>query len=366
MASRAKPLRYAFAAVIAATCLVGLPATSNAQDQQPGRYPGLPFVECVPLPENVDCDLVPNYSNDFGWVNFVQVGIAGSPRAQQWARVPLAVMTNALTIGYNLYLSNPPEYQLGRNVLYDLQAFFVSPAGSADNYGLSPVVTVRTVAFGSIPTEISLQLEQQRDSNGLPYPLRATQTEQIREEIGAPGGPSLVRTLPVQLAETLNVKVLSVRLDDVTLDLSRECGTGPSAELSLTSSPTEGITALGATPWEYDGFDPSKGFYGLSGGTLSGNLAIPQFRGCTTPEGDDLSQVLTAAVSGPVNPVEILVGALSCVKNDGGVPFQRALPAAPGSTTPESINCQQTSPNPLVKTVPAPLPFPDFAPGAQP
>ena len=336
------------------------PARAADEPLRPGRMPGLPFVPCIEMPE-VPC-YTPTYADDYNWINFTQLGMTGSVKAKQWARIPIAVLGNVAQVGYGYPAPNPPEYENGTDFYYELRSFFTSPKGSKYNYGLSPIIPVRTVAFGSIPVQVEVQIGQRRDKNGLPYPLRSSTRDEIRNGIG--GAPvSRVRLYPAKLDEQVHVYVRKVTVDGVRVALGPNCGTTSLARLSVRSEYVE--DTRGEPPFQNDGFDPRHGFYGLSGGSLAGTIDIPSFSKCSTSTGDDLSPLLSAAISGPGNPVDIVVGEMSCVQQSGDE-TNTALPPAPGSNTPQSINCKRFSPNPKVKVVPDPLPFPDEAPGETP
>ncbi|MGQ2911707.1 MULTISPECIES: hypothetical protein [unclassified Aeromicrobium] len=329
---------------------------ADAEPQREGQQPGLPFVPCEDMPEN-PCPSE-DFADTYQWINFVQLGMTGSPKARQWARIPLAVMGNVALLGYGQNLSNPPEYYSGTDFFFELRTFFVSPPGSEHNYGLSPLIPVRTVAFGSIPVQIDLQIEQRRDANGLPYPLKASAKDNIRYGLGDPSGPTRIEVFPARLEDSVLVRVRRVQVDGVDIRLGSTCRTSSPARLKIESEYIEDVSADGA--FQFERFDPKDGFYGLAGGTLAGAIDIPSFTGCGTDGQDDLSPLLTSAISGPGNPVEVVVGEMSCIQpsEDGS----RLMPPAPGATTPESINCQKFSPNPNVKPVPDELPFPAEAP----
>ena len=79
---------------------------------------------------------------------------------------------------------------------YDIAAFLV-PSNTTESYGNSPAITVRTVAFGSIPAEVQLQLRQRRDSDGLPIQLHHFRL-QVRI-IGIIGGDQVEATVAIEV-----------------------------------------------------------------------------------------------------------------------------------------------------------------------
>lgn len=333
-------------------------------DERTGIYPGLPFIECpdeLP-PSDYDPCSTPDFANRYGWINGVSLGRTGSPKAKQWARIPLMTMGNNILIG-NRVDGEDREYTI------DIRTFLVSPKGSDRNYGRSPLIPVRTVAFGSIPVEVTLQLQQRLDADGYPVPFYLRSVENVTAEDGG----RRTKVEPAALAADVDVQIRSLKVDGNDVGLDDSCGTGTRSRLSVTSKPLDVLEEPGYVGpsffgKSFDTFDPAEAFYGLYGGTLEGSIDIASLEGCSTRSGDDVSPVLTAALSGPGNPVTLQVGSFNCVKYTDD--FSMALPPRPGATTPEEIGCAQnyyetpdeSVTNPRVRTVPRPLDFPDEAP----
>lgn len=352
------------ATLVVVTSIAGVASAA----QQPGTYPGLPYVECPEVlpPSDYDPCSTPDFANRYGWINGVSVGITGSPKAKQWARIPLTVMGNNVLIGNRVKQvgqDTETEYTI------DIRTFLVSPKGSDRNYGRSPLIPVRTVAFGSIPVEVTLQLQQRTDADAYPVPFYLRSVE--HRTTGNAG--ERTRVEPATLSADVDLQVRSLKVDGVRVDLQASCGTGLRSRLAITSKPLDvfsepGYSGPSAFGKPFDVFDPKKAFYGLYGGTLEGSVDIASLRGCSTSLGDDLSPLLTSALSGPGNPVTLQVGSFNCVKytDDNSM----ALPPRPGASTPQDIGCSQNfyeTPddavtNPRVRTVPLPLEFPDTAP----
>lgn len=357
----------AVVAGLAVAGLMTLPSSSAADDQREGRYPGLPYVECIDY-SGFNCSLGPDTANDYGWLNTTQNGLAGSPVAKQWINIPTTVL--AVNATFDIKIVDPePGFTFDQLSPAYSRAFFVSPKGSDDNYGDTLPIVVRTVAFGSIPVEVTLQVSQRRTAKNLPIPIQLNTLDE-KKDVETGGFTEIVH--PTTVKDTLNVRVRNVVVDGVDTRLNDTCETGPTAALTATSGRFERFTPPDWTP--PDGsegagsvmqleYDPAKAMSALLGGTLRGTLDIPAFQHCTTRSGDDLSPLLTSAMSGPGNPVELRVGALSCAEYDDQ---GRSKPPAPGTTTAD-LECSDFYPfNPKIKAKPDPVPIPDYAPGEQP
>ncbi|RNL64842.1 hypothetical protein EFK50_02300 [Nocardioides marmoriginsengisoli] len=291
---------------------------------------------------------------EYYWGGVAQTGMAGSVRAKQWARIPLAMLAiNAVV---------DPEAgtdAAGRIAIpYSALAFFVSPQGSEHPYGESPLIPVRTVAFGTIPVEATLQLVQRRDDQNVPVPIAID----AKDGIPATGTGSFAD--PAVLDAQVGLRVRSLKVDGVDLRLRSTCAPRTWARLQLTSKYWEGPGTNGTEQME--AFDTDHSFMGGPGGTLTGTLDIPAFANCRTAAGDDVSRILTATIAGPGNPVTARLGIAVCFTTG---PDWMIRPPGPGDTTPEKANClgdgrvQHPIPaNPKIVTVPDPLPFPNHAP----
>lgn len=350
--SHQSPSKVLLAVSVALFALL-IPGTSAAQE--PGPYPGLPE---IPGDPNIPGSEVRSV---YGWLGTTQVGLAGSVRAKQWARLPLGVLAANASFLESRYGETQGDGDLFIEGGVDVEAFFVSPDGSAEPYGFSPEIGVRTVAFGSIPVEVRLQVRQRREG-GLPVGFHLQPIDRIYF-IGANGIGGL-RTVAesVRVQDLVEVTVTGLALDGVDVPVGSTCSTGPTAALDAASETWE-TTA----PDQVLAFDPAVGFVALNGGTLNGTLDVPPFSGCAGPSGDDLSDILTSAISGPGNPVTLRVGHVSCiaaVDPEFGAP----VPPPPGADTPAEAACSDALPyplNPLITTVPTPLPFPTQPPGSQ-
>ncbi len=363
--------RIATGAALAAACFVALPSSSVADDDREGRFPGLPYVPCSADFPNLACDFNPESTNDFGWLNFPQVGLTGSVAAKQWARVPITMLASAIELTTASY-PDAGDGEISNDYHYKIQTFFTSPQGSEDNYGDSALIPVRTVAFGSIPVEVVLQVSQRRDARNLPLPL-VFRPHDVTRRVVIPGGSDgqAQTVFPASLEDRVNVRVRKVSVDGVDVGLRSTCETGPRARIFVESKRLEAFTdfntwdfSLGNNRLEAE-FDPTVYQYGIYGGTLNGTVDIPSFSGCATASGDDLSPLLTSAVSGSGNPLSIRIGAAGgCTTFDTEF---RSNPVPPGADSPEKAGCTEIGyPNPKILVVPQPYDIPDYAPGEQP
>jgi hypothetical protein len=105
------------------------------------------------------------------------------------------------------------------------------------------------------------------------------------------------------------LRVMSLEVNGTPLDVGSTCRT----RTSLASPDPE--------PAKYPGDhlvlhgrgeqvtgEPATGYLLLSGGPLTGEVAIPAFTGCGTAGGENLDRLLTASVSGPGNYVKQIQG----------------------------------------------------------
>lgn len=343
-------LQRAAAAAIAGIALLVLPSTSEA-DVPP--YSGLPIIPATPgFPATSENRSV------HGWFNSAVVGLAGSPKALQWIQIPITMVpiNSSLKAESPNPGSNTPGVVTTRNT-FDSQAFLLSPQGSADPYGRSSLIPVRTVVFGSLPIEASLQIVQDRDADGYPIPLRF---QPIEEYYITPAGAEVVRTLPTTLSAQISVAVASIAVDGVDLRLRPGCETGPQSTIQAESQVFDAaVDPVLDTRVAADGFQ---------GGTLRGAVDIAPFKGCVTEAGDNVDGILTSMISGGDNPAIVTYGLFACFP--GVTDLGGAIPVAPGQNSPDAAGCievrDDNAPDPQLETVPRPWPFPLSAPGLVP
>jgi len=290
---------------LAAALVVLLMSTvqSSHADDEPEWYPGLPDAT-------------------FGqWIGASSGGLSYARRAQQWFRSPSGMSAVQFTFGSD----GPSEPWIRAEV------YFVSPKGAPANYGYLEPMTVRSVGFGLIPVEATVQVSQ-RFADGFPVPLKlklSTHYDTHRDDYGQiTGVDQHYRSILIE--DSFNVRILSVRVDGVDLGLDGDCRTVEPAPVTMSSPAYVRYDADQVEEGEwYRRQDPATYFHPVFGGTLTGSLTIPAFTGCTTTAGDDLSNLLTLSVSGPDNPLSARSG-WQCEFRVGGI----NAPPPPGVSNP--------------------------------
>ena len=283
----------------AAALVAGLLISQQASAAEDPYHPGLPA------------------QTGNGWILGVRIStINESLRAKQWFRIPTLTVTTDTLLGHAEFPNDPfdpvqgcnqPFFTPGTNLFSNI--YVHSPEGAAEPYGYFPPVTVRTVAFGAIPVEATVQISQLRDAENLPVPLRSEALiKYYWNNAGAKGGQSCGPDYQGRQGSLLhdatttgkvNVRVSDLSIDGVRLEIGSHCGTVGPAEISMT----------GKGYWNRDpdliGPLPPAGdtpYYAVaSGGLLNGTIDIPAFTGCLVGT-EDVSPLLTTAVSGPDNP----------------------------------------------------------------
>ena len=262
-------------------------------------------------------------------------GINQVARAKQWFQLPRFAFA-ADVHNPRAPLSSDCSQPFRTKTLYTNRLYSRSPEGAPKPWGYFPPITVRTVAFGAIPVEATINISQLRDAEDLPVPLISTQV------LGAYFRPLLPPTgcganAPAEQGEfrfdspltgQVNVRVTDLRIDDVAVDVGNICGTVEPADISLTG---KGYHAdplhLGTPPQDVGPLPPdpnSKVYSVLKGGLFTGTIDIPTFAGCRSGN-DDLSPLLTGMVSGPDNPMSARQSPIStCMPPTATCPSQPA------------------------------------------
>ena len=265
----------------------------------PSPWPGVPAVPAAAQWQGVQ-------GNGFSYIS----------RARQAVKIPNQAVSVARYGPPRMDF--PPDDPQGRASLEQRLAFEIflsSPAGAEHGYGVGLPATVRTVAFGTIPVEVRLQVSQLRDADDLPLPLEgSTGVIHYRERVPVrPGFESADFGLGIDLHGKVEVRILQLEVDGLDLGISGICKTAP-IDLHLTS---EGVWAedplyhhlytdppipvgTATAQWYAD-----LGHAGLAGGAVAGTATIPSFTGCRTRSGEDVSRLLSSAVSGPGAEIKI-------------------------------------------------------------
>lgn len=315
------------AAAGAAALLLALPASVQAAESP---WPGLP----------------PHTGYGGTWLGAAQSGMAETAKAKQWVRTPWQLVAGWSMIPTYSYPSDDPRIS---GVGATVWIYLVAPAGAEHNYGLAAPFTVRTVAFGVVPVTAKVQLVQERTSDGLPVPLISDMTTNVWREV-PPGRPSPYENTDSLISGRLGVRITELVVDGVNLKLRGRCQTRQPGAVALTGKGfwrwTPGIDE--AKPW-------LSGHYGpVPGGYVTGTIDVPSFSGCVTSNGDDVSRLLTASVSGADNEVRMNVSGPECL---GSAPGINAKPPPPGAASPHApgVNCDTSK-------FPPELPYPDRTP----
>lgn len=297
-----------------ATALATVLVLSTQSSQADEWYPGLPD------PDGTS-----------SWANVAQGGMAYADKARQFVRVPDAMVTSTQIVKTTQESATRSRYTV------DALAYFVSPVGAPAPYGYLAPMTIRTVGFGLMPVEATVQVSQRRE-NGYPVPVAVDLDSVYRKD------PDTLKTIdyvaqPTRVEDRFDVRILDAKVDGISLGLTGECRT---VEPALMSMVGPGYTiddpyryTQYAEDW-YAGTDPATFFHPIFGGQLRGTLTLPAFTGCTTATGDDLSGLMTKAVSG--GDTEVTAQVLGpCSKK---VPGDAAeWPLAVGENTPATSGC---------------------------
>ncbi|MFS3130164.1 hypothetical protein ACLM5J_17310 [Nocardioides sp. Bht2] len=296
--SRRRRLRRAGLAALATSCLVTAYSPLSSSASEDPDFPGLPSQDSL--------------RGD--WVGPSVTTINETARAKQWVRLPPIVLA-AYNFGSRRQES-PTCTELGdykSKTSWRASVYFVSGDGASPRpYGYVRAFDVNTVAFGSIPVTATVRLAQPRDAEDLP----------MGGEINVMTGDFCTGkgkyTVPVpgqvnnhwwDARATLDVlvEVVKLRVDGVDLGLKPGCRTAEA-------------NAVQASAPDYYGWDPTitaeerpvggnvmtTKFFGLAnGGLLTGTVDIDAFTGCRTAVGEDVSALLTSAISGPNNKVSM-------------------------------------------------------------
>lgn len=236
------------------------------------------------------------------WTKVVQGGAAEAAKAKQWTRVPMQVSTAATIVDRVDLPGDDPRTSRTRSVNY---IYLMAETGAPHNYGLTAPFTAHTVAFGAVPVTATLRMEQRRDAAGLPLPIVVTVFDDFYRS-RPPEWPTwaLGRVYEdSRVSDTLEIWIESVTVDGVDLRLRPGCRTGSRAQLRL-----HGKGFLQGDP-NVDELEPwHTGHYvAAQGGLLTGTIDIPAFTDCLTNSGEDVSALLTSAISSPGNAVSLHV-----------------------------------------------------------
>jgi hypothetical protein len=321
--------------VTGAAVLIGLTfamLSVNGSRAEEGPYPGLPAPEVHPPP-----------TAHRAYGGAAMASLAKAETAKQWLRTP--VMVTAFDFYGNQTVESPDPASYTNCNMGGGNVYLVAPPDAPHNYGISPDITVRTVAFGAIPVEATVRLEQRR-ADGLPLPLVGETTTCMIVLPG--GGPSGRQVIDTVIDDEVHTRVVSLTVDGVPMRVGDTCRTTVPGALHLRGNGyffgwdgSQNVPSPVLPLWDRDLFNLSVG------GQLTGTIDVPRFGGCDTADGDDLSALLTATVSGSAFPLTTRQGsAFSCTKAN---PAGGTLPPGPGESTIDSVPCRPgNEANPLI------------------
>lgn len=292
---RTAPRRLVHLVAVALVAVsLGVQSSSAAEDP---RFPGLPEVNGK-------------------WVGPRSTGVNFVGRAEQWMRLPPMIIAAYAPLAQSKTDTSCRRYFPFKSVIdYPATGYFRSSKGAAEPWGIVGPFTVRTAAFGSIPVEASITIRQPRDSSNLPVGLAihqrgstycdAEQPYPTNPELG--GGNSRVGAATAK--GQVEVVVTSLKVDGVDLGLAGgSCRTSRLGTLDLSSvafdtqQPDQLLPGVEPIP---ENILTTPYLTLANGGLLTGTVDIPAFSGCATKSGDDVSRLLTAAVSGADNNVRV-------------------------------------------------------------
>jgi hypothetical protein len=220
--------------------------------------------------------------------------------------------------------------------VYPVAALPANPGGA--HFDAFPDVTVKTVAFGSIPVDATLSLSLPTDAAGLPAGLHGTTT--FDDYPAGAGNPppeisdpakSWTHFFDTPVAGGVWVRVKTLSVDGVPVDVGDHCRTAQPAKLNLIGK--------GYSVYDSDSVNPppSGYFQVLQGGTLTGTIDVPRFTGCGTGR-EDLSPLVSSVASGDGYPVEAQTGRVfgACWNENPAIIDWRQCPPAPEVPIPKS------------------------------
>jgi hypothetical protein len=324
-------VRLAQAVALGATIAVASAVPGQGADEPPPGHPPLP-------PTGVGQE----WLTAGWWSGATQSGISDVSRQRQWVRTGDLLMTAASPLWFESHRTAPAHPATELPEPEDPEAFarecpdeykqcyvggslvnLVSPPGSPHNYGTSPEIVIRTVAFGAVPVEATIQLEQQRAADGTPESLllRSPQVYLFRPGSNAAGVSKYYDSV---LSAGLDVRVNRLVIDGRRVSFVGTCQTQEPARLRLRGKGYRTDDPNVRDPlWETGHFAAAKG------GLLEGTLDVGGFGACPTTTGDDLAPLLTATVSGSGNTVRIhTTGPTGC----SPLGFPPGTTAPPGTT----------------------------------
>lgn len=260
-------LPSASAILISVICVLGITQNGFANpypSPPPSGWPTLP-----PAPGDA-----PFYNLGYLYAG----GLASAPKAATTIRQPLQLQY-APQVNYQLTYEGKSATRI---VAYP---FPLSPPGDPNEFGDFAPIHAQTLAFGSIPIALDLDVSLLRTSDNRPQPLHL-------EQITTNHQPSRSLVDPT-ITGQLVVGISNVTIDGVSLNVGSSCRSATPGSINATATawfdfahhpPPPNAT----TPYYFSVF---------TGGYLHGTLTVPAFAGCRNGS-DDLDPLFNATVSG--------------------------------------------------------------------
>ncbi len=285
-------------AALGASLLILPAASADESDEHPG----------LPEPAGVQ------------YAGAIVNGLGTAEPAQQSFLVPISV--SALDVNTILTPGSPEAYEefnslpgpapceeiLAGVLFTETRVYPISPPEAPEPFGYFPPIPVRTVAFGSIPTEAVVTVSLARTADNLPIALMAEQQDARCRTNGR-------RYTDARVEGLVRVEISDVQVDGIPLQLKPGCST---TELGTISMMGKGFYSADPS------VDRDDVYVATLGGLLSGTVDIPPFANCVTAQGEDVSRLFTAMVSAPGNPLQARQGNLGACFPTGNPDLCRA------------------------------------------
>lgn len=290
---RSRIVRSLVKLVFASLLVLGVAAIPSSAAADP-NYPGFPKMR------------------GGGWDGPKASGINEVSTAKQWVQLPPM---------YNLVWAYQPskfedpgcrrggDYETTQE--FPASLFIISTDDRApEPSGYVGPFAVRTAAFGSIPVEAQVLIGQERDDENFPVGIEFSQSRNTFCPGSGPHAGSDEQEKEytgIGTTASVHITISELKVDGVDVNLQDGCRPSESSTLELGSP-----SYYSLDPDHKDGDRPipdnrftTPYFDILAGGLLTGNVDVGPFVNCRTAAGEDLSNLLTATVSGSDNEVRI-------------------------------------------------------------
>lgn len=192
-----------------------------------------------------------------------------------------------------------------RGITWFTDIYAIGPNRGGQPVGHLSPTTVRALAFGSIPVTATLRLSQIIDGQLVPMQLDYWSDSSAGAcdpewRLKHPEDPAYVRG-------RLSLTVSDLRIDGQVVDIGDRCRTVEPLQINLWADRpgAEGNWVLSSGGDLYQREDKARAEV-PGGGFLhpgSTDLTIPEFTGCVSAAGEDVSRLLTTTISGAGNQI---------------------------------------------------------------